>query len=248
MEIKKNWIRKIALACFFASGASGLIYQVAWTRMLGLVFGNTVFATSTVLATFMAGLALGSYLAGRYADRLERSLRIYAILEIGIGVYCFLIPILIKLVEMIYIPLQRSLQMSFYSFSLVRFILCFFLLLIPATFMGATTPFFSRFYVVQNEKFGHSIGKAYSLNTFGAFIGVILSGFFMIEVLGVRNTIYIAVIINIAVAVVCLLIEKHAEHSESPQKTEESPVSLEDASIYHTYDRLLHIRILCFRL
>jgi len=204
---ERIWIKEVALACFFVSGASGLIYEVVWTRMLGLVFGNTVFATSTVLTSFMAGLALGSYLSGRYADRIGRLLRTYAFLGIGIGVYCFLIPLLIKLIESIYLPVQRSLQLSFYSFSLVRFILCFLLLLVPATLMGATTPIFSRFYVERGQRLGHGIGRVYALNTFGAFLGVILSGFYMIEYLGIRNTIYVAVAGNIGVAIVCLLMD-----------------------------------------
>src|SRR3990172_7447886 len=57
------------LICFFFSGATGLIYEVLWTRLLGLVFGHTVFAITTVLSAFMAGLGLGSYLFGRIADR-----------------------------------------------------------------------------------------------------------------------------------------------------------------------------------
>lgn len=204
----KSWLREIALVCFFVSGASGLMYEVAWNRMLGLVFGNTVFAASTVLTSFMAGLALGSYLSGRYADRIRRSLRAYAFLEIGIGLYCLLIPLLINLVKGIYLPLQRSLQLSPYPFTLVRFILCFLLFMIPATLMGATTPIFSRFYVRRGERPGHGLGRVYAFNTFGAFIGVVLSGFFTIEHLGVRNTISAAVAGNIAVAIVCLLIDR----------------------------------------
>ncbi|MBM3211732.1 hypothetical protein FJZ33_05915, partial [Candidatus Poribacteria bacterium] len=204
---EKNWIRPVALVCFFVSGACSLIYQVTWTRMLGLVFGNTIFATSTVLTAFMSGLALGSFLAGKYADSIKRSLRVYAILELGIGFYCLLIPVLIELTKGIYIPLQRSMQMSFYSFSLVRFILCFALLVIPTTLMGATTPFFSRAYIEQGQKFGHGIGRIYAINTFGAFAGVMLSGFLMLEKLGVLNTIFISVIGNVMVASICLIVD-----------------------------------------
>ena len=66
---------------FFASGASGLIYQVAWVRILSLIFGVTVYAVSTVLAGFMAGLALGSFLSGRFADRIRNPLRVYGAIE-----------------------------------------------------------------------------------------------------------------------------------------------------------------------
>jgi len=221
----RNWTREAALACFFVTGATSLMYQVTWSRMLGFVFGNTVFATATVLTSFMAGLALGSYLAGRYADRIKRLLRVYAFIGIGIGLYCFFIPLLIELIENIYLPLQRSLQLSFCSFSLLRFILCFFLLLIPATLMGATTPIFVRFYVERGERFGHGVGRAYSVNTFGAFAGVLLSGFFMMEHLGVRNTINVAAAGNIAVAIVCLLIEKRARHAVPLRMSEQAKIS-----------------------
>ena len=233
----KSWLREIALVCFFVSGASGLMYEVAWNRMLGLVFGNTVFATSTVLTSFMAGLALGSYLAGRYADRILRSLRAYAFLEIIIGLYCFFIPLLINLVKGIYLPLQRSLQLSPYPFTLVRFILCFLLLMIPATLMGATTPIFSRFYVRRGERPGHGLGRVYAFNTFGAFIGVVLSGFFTIEHLGVRNTINAAVAGNIAVAIACLLMDrvpakaKAVEAQAPPEEIPEAPGIRKDQRI-----------------
>ncbi|MBD3182054.1 MFS transporter, partial [Candidatus Poribacteria bacterium] len=222
----KSWFREIALVCFFLSGASGLMYEVAWNRMLGLTFGNTIFASSTVLTAFMSGLALGSYISGRYADRISKPLRIYAFLEIGIGIYCIFIPLSIKLLQGIYIPLQRSMQLSFYTFSLVRFVLVFMLLLIPATFMGATTPFFSRAYVRIGERFGHGIGRIYSINTFGAFAGVVASGFFMLENLGVRRTIYTAVVINVIVAVVCLLIDRRPMGKTKPDKVEENKESI----------------------
>ncbi len=212
-SVGKNWVRQTALVCFFVTGASGLIYQVTWNRLLGFVFGNTVFAISTVLTSFMAGLALGSYLAGRYADRISRPLRAYAILGIGVGVYCLFIPLLIKLLGGIYIPLQRSLQLSSYAASLIRFFLCFLVLLIPSTLMGATTPIFSKFYIEQGEKFGHGVGRIYSINTFGAFFGVMIAGFFMIEHLGVYNTIGVGVIGNIGVGAACLLMDRRSRQN-----------------------------------
>ena len=77
---------------FFFSGASGLIYQVAWVRILSLIFGITVHAVSTVLAGFMAGLALGSFLAGRIAGRLRHPLRAYGVVECLIGLAGVLTP------------------------------------------------------------------------------------------------------------------------------------------------------------
>src|SRR3972149_6027810 len=80
------------LVLFFLSGITGLVYEIAWTRILTLVFGHTVHAVSTVLAAFMGGLALGSYLFGRLADRVRRPLVLYAILELGVGLYALAVP------------------------------------------------------------------------------------------------------------------------------------------------------------
>src|SRR5436190_9856401 len=85
----------VVLACFFLSGASGLILELLWTRMLTLVFGSTTLAVSTVLTAFMGGLGLGSYLAGRLADRLRDPLRAYALAEAAIGAYALLVPLVV---------------------------------------------------------------------------------------------------------------------------------------------------------
>src|SRR5436309_11793509 len=81
--------------CFFLSGATGLVYEVVWLRMLGLVFGHTVYALTTVLAAFMAGLGLGSVVFGRLAARVRDPIRAYGWLEIGIGLSCALVPVLL---------------------------------------------------------------------------------------------------------------------------------------------------------
>src|SRR5438477_11215050 len=85
----------LALLCFFLSGASGLVFEVVWTRELGLVFGSTTLAISTVLSVYMGGLALGSVIAGRFADRVRDPLRAYAIAEAGVGLYGLAIPLLL---------------------------------------------------------------------------------------------------------------------------------------------------------
>src|SRR6266511_5972743 len=85
--------------CFVFSGATGLIYEVLWARMLGLVFGATTLAVSTVLAAFMGGLALGSALAGRVGAKIRRPVRAYGLLEIGIALYALAVPFLFSLVD-----------------------------------------------------------------------------------------------------------------------------------------------------
>ena len=87
---------------FFFSGACGLVYEVAWARMLTVLFGTTLFAVSTVLSAFMAGLALGSFLFGRWLDRLDRPLRVFALLEFGIGLFALLFPWIVSGLGRIY--------------------------------------------------------------------------------------------------------------------------------------------------
>src|SRR5678815_5624610 len=105
-----NLWRRLLLGLFFLSGISGLLYEVAWTRMLHLLFGDTVLAVSTVLASFMAGLALGSFLSGRYVDRRPPSLALYAGLEAAIGVSAILLPVVLLALTPVYVWLHQSLH------------------------------------------------------------------------------------------------------------------------------------------
>ena len=137
-------VRMFILVLFFFSGTVGLIYEVVWNRMLTLVFGSTVFAVTTVLTAFMAGMAIGSYYLGRYVDKHKNPLKIYAYLEIGIGIYALILPLILAGTDFIYVFLHHHLHTSFYLFSIVRFILCFIVLVIPTTLMGGTLPVISK--------------------------------------------------------------------------------------------------------
>ena len=93
---------------FLLSGSCALVYEVAWMRMLTLIFGATAFATSTILASFFAGLALGGWWFGRVADRGRDPLLIYALLEAGIGAFAFVMPLLLAAVTWVYVAISRS--------------------------------------------------------------------------------------------------------------------------------------------
>src|SRR5688572_1476790 len=95
----------ILLTAFFLSGCVALIYQVLWTRQLGLLFGVTIQAASTVLASFMAGVAIGSFLAGRWADRIRRPLRMFAWVELLIGLSALLTPLALDLADGLFVRL-----------------------------------------------------------------------------------------------------------------------------------------------
>ena len=155
--VKKT--RSVVLLLFFLSGVSGLVYEVVWVRMLGLIFGTTVYAVSTVLTSFMAGLGLGSFWFGRVIDKRKDPLAVYGRLQIGIGIYCLLIPLLFKVLTQGYIGIYQLVSPSSYTFGLIRFILAFVVLVIPTTLMGATFPVISKFFVRWREELGWEIGR-----------------------------------------------------------------------------------------
>ncbi|HIE25664.1 TPA: tetratricopeptide repeat protein [Candidatus Poribacteria bacterium] len=219
------------LIIFFASGATGLIYEVIWTRMLILVFGSTVFAVTTVLTSFMAGLALGSFYFGRRADAQARPLRIYAYLEIGIGIFALIFPIILILLNGVYVGIHRQIHASFYPLSLIRFVLSFLVLLVPTTLMGATLPIISKFFVLRFENLGWDVGRLYSLNTFGAVVGTIAAGFFLVKWFGVDWTLRFSAVINLIIAGIAMLLDKQKMEEWTDGRMEGTHPSIRPSNI-----------------
>ncbi len=234
-----RYIKPIVWLIFIFSGASGLIYQVIWMRQLTLIFGSTVFATSTVLTAFMGGLALGSYYFGKKIDESTQSpLRIYALLEAGIGAFCLVWPLILTVLGALYVLIHRNITSEFYTLSLIRFVLTFGVLLIPSTLMGGTLPVLTRFFVKRLEQLGTNIGILYALNTFGAVIGTVAAGFFLIEALGIRWTLGVGIAINFAVAAIAIVLARKALATEADEPEEETQ-QLESEDVTHQPERLL---------
>ncbi|MDC1152967.1 fused MFS/spermidine synthase [Nitrospinaceae bacterium] len=190
------------------SGATGLVYEVVWTRLLTLIMGNTHYSIATVLTAFMGGLALGSFVGGKIIDRDFNPLAAYAILEAGIGIYCLLIPLFIELAFPLFQWIYMNLGDSYTQTSFVRFLVCGVLLIIPATFMGATLPVLSKL-VSRDESFiGKDVGTLYSVNTFGAVLGALASAFVFMRFLGVQATISVAASANICIALIIYFVFK----------------------------------------
>ncbi|MEW5725394.1 MAG: fused MFS/spermidine synthase, partial [Thermodesulfobacteriota bacterium] len=180
------------LVCFFLSGSAGLVYQVLWVRLFERVIGSAPFAVASVLTVFMAGLALGSWAAGRRADRAADSGRLlawYGKLELGVGLYGLALPFLIQPLEPLYAGLYDRLFQFFWLYNFITFLLCFLLLVLPVALMGATLPILCRFYVEQLDHLGRRTGRLYGINTVGAAAGVLLAGFLLVNRLGVYGTV-----------------------------------------------------------
>ncbi len=209
-------------SCFIFSGATGLIYEVLWARMLGLVFGATTLAISTVLAAFMGGLALGSALAGRLASQIRRPLRAYGIIEIGIGLYALLVPLLFSLVDNVYALIWQQFHPSFFAFSLWRFALSCLMLLVPTTLMGATLPVLSAV-LVRSPGFKSTwVTRLYTCNLVGAIGGSIVAGFFLLPTLGMHATIYVAAAINAVIGLAAIFVDRASGAADSDSFRDES--------------------------
>ena len=180
---------------FVCSGACGLTYQVLWLRLLALVFGVTVHAASTVLASFMAGLALGSLLAERLARR-GHPLRVFAALEAGIAVSALATPVLLGAAEGLYRPLSALAGDSLWVLTAGRFVASFAVLLVPTVLMGATLPVLSRADLIRAS--GARLGALYTVNTTGAVAGALLTGLVLIGGIGIQRTFLLAASLNLA--------------------------------------------------
>ncbi len=191
-------------ALFFLSGISGLVYETVWLRILIRVLGNTSHATAVVLAAFMAGMAIGSYLIGRYASGVKNQLRFYAVLEFGVGVTAVGLTLLLLRLTPFYQTVYLVLQGSRFGLTIFQAIMMFLLMLLPTCLMGGTLPVLSAYTKTFSLAFTPRIGILYGINTLGAVLGVLGSGFFTIGQWGEMATLLTGAGISVTVAILAL--------------------------------------------
>jgi spermidine synthase len=193
---------------FFCSGASALTFETLWFRQAGLTFGNSVWAGSMVLASFMAGLALGNLFAGKYGHKSKQPIRAYGKLEFLIGAFGLGLVLLFPEFNARFAPLFEPYLDQPLILNPLRLGLGFALML-PATMaMGATLPFMIRGLSAQNSQFGVRLGRLYALNTMGAMAGTLICEMVLIEKLGIRGTGYAAAGLNVFVGLTAILAGK----------------------------------------
>lgn len=179
-----------AALLLFASGVAALIYQVLWIKQLTLVVGVDVYAVTTGVSAFFAGLAFGGYFFGRKADQVERPLILYSILEIGVAVLGVLATIALA---------HAARFPTAISFALVG---------VPAILMGGTLPVLTRSITSQVGQIGSTGGRLYAANTAGAIAGALLTSFLLIPWLGVRRTAFAAAALNLAAAIAAFFLNR----------------------------------------
>jgi predicted membrane-bound spermidine synthase len=204
------------------SGASALLFETLWFRLCGLLLGNGVWASSLVLAAFMAGLALGNALAGRLAGRLLRPLRAYAGLELTIGASGYGLVLLLSALPPLLAPLLRGFLDFPQTLNAVRLTVAFGLMVVPAAAMGATLPTLVKALGSAPERFGPLLARLYGWNTLGAVAGALAGEGLLIERFGLRGTGLLACLLNLGAALLALAAARLARPF-APAATSEAP-------------------------
>ncbi len=164
----RGWM---VLALFFGSGATALVYEVVWAKFLAQMFGSTIYAQTVVLAVFMGGLALGNRIFGGWADGLQRPVKAYGVLEILIGIYAFLFPMLERVTDRIFIATGSPIVEHAGWLLALKGILSAALLLGPTILMGGTLPLLAAWLHQQSADAGRRSARFYSVNSLGAVTG-----------------------------------------------------------------------------
>jgi len=194
----------VICGCFTLSGLAALVYQTAWTRQFALVFGTSELAVATVLAAYMGGLALGARGVEYLLPRIRRPVRLYALLELGIGASALLlVPLCLRAAESIMVSMlggqAEPPATGSAGNTLFYLIAAFVTLLVPTTLMGATLPLLARDGVHDERQIGSRIGMLYACNTAGAVLGALLTSLWLLPQLGLRSTVWVAAGINVLV-------------------------------------------------
>ena len=232
--------RGVVFGLFYVSGIAGLIYQVLWLRRLSLVFGVTVYAASTVLAAFMAGLAIGSALSGRILRRGRSPLAAFGIAEILVGVTGLLSPFLLDAASSLYSALHRTAPDSLTVLTAARLISSFAILALPTAMMGITLPLLSAAVSGPGRANGTNISLLYAINTLGAMSGTLLSGLILIPAIGIQRSFMLAATLNVAVGAISLWLAKSPNRqSQSPTTNPPSPSSRQSPILDVTLSPLL---------
>ena len=223
-DAREELLRAALASIFFVSGFAALIYQVVFAKKLALCFGSTSHATTTVLATYMAGLALGSYVGGRVAERTSRPVRWYAATELGVAAICAMAPLTVHLAQLAYIGLAAGRNPAEPLVLAVQFMLGAMVLMPPTFLMGMTLPLLTKRWMGTRGRLGSAAAVLYASNTLGAALGAIAAGYALLPWLGISRSLGLAVALNLFAGAVALSPAlTRSPVSEGPQVLDQEP-------------------------
>jgi len=216
---------------FFFSGACALVYQVLWLRTLGWVFGVTVYAASAVWATFMAGLAVGSGVAGLVADRVKNPLRWFGATELLIGGTALVTPTVLSRLQQAYVAAYPSLAHSPAGLLGAHLAMAFVVLIVPTSLMGATLPLVIKASTFRTSTLGNQLGLLYASNAAGAIIGTVAAGLYLIPQRGIHGTFLTAAALNLFVGLsaIAMSLSPGGQAAVTPEAVRLKPDATEPA-------------------
>jgi len=207
-QVSSQRTMQIVAVLFCLSGGSSLIFETVFTRLLTYTLGNTAHAVSTVLAAFLGGLALGAYALGKLVEQRPRSLRMYAGLELLIGVYGLFVPVLFRASTRMYAGFYLHVHPGAATLAAARLVLAALFVTLPAFLMGGTLPALARFVGRSEVNSASKVSALYGWNTIGAALGTLAATYGLIPALGVRGTIWTACALNFAIAAAAWLLPR----------------------------------------
>ncbi len=199
-----SWLGLIVLGTFGLSGFASLVYENAWTRALTLVIGSSIYSFTTMLVTFLIGLALGGFIYARFMGEREAPLATFGLIELWVGLAALATIPLFERLPLIFVRLLHGFGDSFHTFLSLQVFLSGLVMFIPTVLLGMTFPLVARLFTQSIYRVGSGVGSSYAANTVGAVLGAFAGGFILIPTIGVQNTIMFAVVVNLLIG--CTLI------------------------------------------
>ena len=206
------------LGLFLLSGFNSLLYQVAWQRMLGLFSGSDVRSVTIIVASYLLGLGLGNLWGGQLSDRLSprNCVRFYGICNWGVAVFAICSRFLFY--DLLFLRLSYLAQSLALTLAIV-----FVSLLIPTTLMGVSLPLLSKAINLEVAGAASRIGWLYGINTLGAGLGTLISGWYLVGTLGYENTVYLGAILSTIEGAIALAIAQSFTGSRRKLRLQTQP-------------------------
>ncbi len=219
-----------ALFCllFLLSGAAGLVYEQIWIRELQHFFGSTIHSITTVVAAYMGGLGLGAWVMGRRADRRDNPAMLYGVLEILIGVFGLLSPLVFAGVGAAYLAVARVIAPGLWLATAIKFVFAFVVMLVPTFLMGGTLPVLTRAFAGRETvHLRRELALFYGLNTVGGVLGCALGGYFLVEYVGLMPSLVATGVLNLALGASALAAVRGSGSSDMAPASEPESVQSE---------------------
>jgi spermidine synthase len=232
-EAAQRWLPALLLL-FVGSGCAALIYEVVWFQLLQLSIGSSAVSLGVLLGVYMGGMCLGSLLLPKYLNPRQHPLRVYALLELGIGLFGIIVLFAVPIVGRVYTSIAGTGQVSL----VLRAVAAAICLLPPTLLMGATLPAIAR-WVETTPKGVSWLGYFYGGNLAGAVAGSLLAGFYLLRVFDMPTATAAAVALNVIVALLALLVAARTPHTVITAAADAAPVQAAPADVR----RLVYVAI-----